>query len=475
LKITLFGAAGEVTGSCSLVETDAARVLIDFGQHQGTREAADQNRTLPPIEPARLNAVVLTHAHIDHVGRLPLLPGAGFKGPIYCSPATKDLATIMLRDAASLTEMEASRKTKRNLRRGKPPVAPLFTEDDAERAIALLRPMPMHAWTDVAPGVRVRPVDSGHILGSCSLLLAARDGGTERRAVFSGDVGPWGVPLLRDPENVSENGPGTPAPDVVFMESTYGDRDHRSFADTVEEFAGIIREAVWAREKVLIPSFAVGRTQLLVSLLHDLIDSGRVPRFPVYVDSPMAQQTIELYRKYASQLDADARRDTHKGEFPLDFADLRVCGSKDDSCRLNAPDGASVIIAGSGMATGGRILHHFRHNIWRRDCRVVIVGYQAQGTLGRLLVQGVKKVRIYGEPMVVRAKIHTLGGLSAHAGQTDLLRWADQFKPAPGGAWPRFVLNHGEDGPRRALRDKLAARGAQVEVPSWGCTIKVGG
>lgn len=474
MKITLFGAAGEVTGSCSLVETDGARVLVDFGQHQGTREAADQNRKLPPIDAARLDAVVLTHAHIDHVGRLPLLPGAGFKGPIYCSGATKDLATIMLRDAASLTEMEASRRTKRNLRRGKPPVEPLFTEADAERAIGLLRPIPMRAWSDVAPGVRVRPVDSGHILGSCSLLLSAREGGGaggERRVVFSGDVGPWGVPLLRDPEKVSENGSGA---DVVFMESTYGDRDHRSFADTVEEFAGIIREAVWAREKVLIPSFAVGRTQLLVSLLHDLIDSGRVPRFPVYVDSPMAQQTIELYRKHTAQLDADARRGAREGEFPLDFPDLRVCGSKDDSCRLNAPDGACVIIAGSGMATGGRILHHFRHNIWRRDCRVVIVGYQAQGTLGRLLVQGVKKVRIYGEPMVVRAKIHTLGGLSAHAGQTDLLRWADQFKPAAGGAWPKFVLNHGEDVPRRALRDKLAARGAQVELPSWGCTIKVG-
>lgn len=471
MKLTTFGAAGEVTGSCYLVETNAARVLVDFGLHQGTHEERGRNLRLPPIDFASLDAVVLTHAHLDHSGRLPLLAKTGFRGNIYCTPPTRDFCDILLRDSARLQESDAERQTFRNARRGGPPVHPLYTEAEIDAIMPRFQTRPYGETFEVAPGIRVRFSDAGHMLGSASIDMRledrAADGSAQvRTIIFSGDIGPTGIPLLRDPE------PPIPEPgrevDVVVMESTYGDRDHRSLTDTMEETAGVVREAVWAREKMLVPSFAVGRAQLMVHVLATLVRDGRTPKFPVYLDSPMAIAATQLYRKYLTQLDEIAQ--SKHGGLSLDLADLRLSESAEDSQRLNKVEGAAVIIAGSGMCSGGRILHHFKHNIWKRDVQILITGYQGHGTLGRQLVEGAKFIKLFGERIAVRAKVHTLGGLSAHAGKSGLIEWAANYRPREKGRpAPRFVLTHGERTPRHALRITLRqGLSFESECPEWG-------
>ncbi|MBI1189907.1 MAG: MBL fold metallo-hydrolase [Tepidisphaera sp.] len=452
MRLSVYGAAGEVTGSCYVLETARARVMIDFGLHQGGREEDEHNRTRVPPDLRRFDAVVVTHAHIDHIGRLPLLAGAGFSGPIYASDATADLIPIMLRDTARLQEADAAR----DLRRQGPEKArpALYTSDEVEKILPRVRRVPMQSLTEIAPGVKVRLVDSGHMLGSASIELRAADGpGTpERVIIFSGDIGPWGMPLLRDPR--------CPAPadgvkvDLAIMESTYGDRDHRPLGETVEEANNIVREATWDKQRLLIPAFAVGRSQVIVYYLGLIIQSGRAPRFPVYLDSPMAIEAMELYKRHTELLDADAHAQIQAGTFPLDIPELRYCRSAEESKRLNDASGALAIIAGSGMCNGGRIIHHLRHGLWRKDVQVIIAGYQAAGTLGRQLVDGAKEVRIFGDTIPVRAKVHTLGGFSAHAGRTDLIRWATDLHKA---ASPRqWILTHGEDRQRRLLGEGLA-------------------
>lgn len=465
MKLHFLGAAGEVPGSATLIETGRARVLIDFGLHQGSPLAERRNRRLPPcLEPARLDAIVLTHAHLDHIGRLPLLPRAGFRGPIWCTRPTAELAAILLRDAAKIQEEDAAKLLRRRLRAGRDHVTPLYTTADAEQVLPLLRTVEYRSITEVADGVKLRMVDAGHILGSASLELTIA-GPTLRTLVFSGDVGPAGMPLMRDPTPLHHA-------DLVVLESTYGDRDHRSFDQTLAEFESIIKDAVWDREKVLIPSFAVGRAQQLVYQLGILARSQRVPVFPIYLDSPMAIEALQLHRRYLDFLDADTRRDAAAGLQPLCPDNLVLTPTPDDSRKLNTLQGAAVIIAGSGMCTGGRILHHLRHNVWRRGVHVLIVGYQAAGTRGRQLVDRAPTIRIWGDPIAVRAQIHTLGGFSAHAGQSALLQWASNFQHPP----PHFILNHGEDKPRHALasllRDRLKAR---VSTPHHFETIDLDG
>jgi metallo-beta-lactamase family protein len=471
MRITFLGAAGEVTGSAYLVETADARVLVDFGMFQGARDDYKRNVVAPAIRPAELDAVVVTHAHNDHVGRLPLLPGAGFRGPIWATPASVELASLMLRDAGNIQEMDTERINRVRARRGMDPITPLYTLADVERTIPLLRPAAMGAETPVAPGVSVRFAEAGHILGSTSVVLTARDGGATKTVVFSGDLGPRGSPILRDP--VPPTSASVPRADLVIMESTYGDRDHKPLGPTIDEFCEVIKAAVWAKEKVIIPAFAVGRTQSLIYHLGELVRGGRVPRFPVFVDSPLAIDVVNLYRKHRDLHDQESRELRRNGHDPLDLPGLTFCKTGEESRRLNTLEGAAVIMAGSGMATGGRILHHLKHNLWRRDAQVLIVGFQAKGSLGRQLVERAERVRIMGQEVAVRAKIHTLGGLSAHAGRSELLEWAGAFAPRePGAAWPRFVLTHGEDAPRAALaaglREKL---GVGAELPTFGTSI----
>lgn len=469
MRATFFGAAGEVTGSCTYLDTGRARILVDFGMHQGDRWAEARNRRLPPIDFGRLDAVVLTHAHIDHIGRLPLLVTAGYQGPIFATPATCELVTIMLRDSARLQVAEAQRDARRAARRGddQDVEPPLYTEAEVERVLPLLRPVPYDQHHEVADAVTVRWVDAGHIVGSASLDVTLRGNSHVTRIAFSGDLGPRGRPLLKDPTPIV-------GADLTVLESTYGDRDHKDLATTEEEFAGIVREAVWARQFVIIPAFAVGRTQQILYHLGTLTRSGRVPRFPIFVDSPMAAAAINLCRKHAGDYDAEARALLTQGHDPLLLPDLRVIESSQESQALNHFDGAAVVIAASGMCTGGRIMFHLKHHLWKRDTHVVIAGYQARGSLGRRLVEGAKNVRIFGDPVIVRARVHTLGGLSAHAGRSELLEWGSA---ALDGAksrerLPRLVLNHGEDAARASLAAGLKeTRGSNAFLPAWGASV----
>lgn len=464
MKITCYGASGEVTGSCYYVETSRARFIVDFGLHQGGVSAELKNRHRPPIPFEGLDAALITHAHIDHIGRLPLLAGTKFQAPIWATSPTVDLMPLMLRDSAHVQEQDAERWTRRHQRQGKPAVTPLYGEAEVEKVLPFIRAVNYNEPREVAPGVTARWVDAGHILGSASIELTVEDGPAKRTVVFSGDIGVKGAALLHDPTRFTHA-------DLVFMESTYGDRDHRSLEATIEEFASIVREAVWTKEKVLIPAFAIGRSQQLLYYLAELAGSQRVPKFPVFLDSPMAISALEIYKRHQGILDGETQKHIDSGVAGEFLSRINLTAARNESIAINAHEGAGVIIAASGMCTGGRILHHLRHNVWRRDVRVVITGFQSAGTIGRQLVDGARYIRITGEPTIVRAKVHTLGGFSAHAGQSELVGWAKSFVDA--GSRPRVVLTHGEDGARATLARKLGELGLTSELPAWGTAIEL--
>lgn len=455
VRLSFLGASGEVTGSCYLVETPSARVLVDFGLHQGGHEAEMRNYRPPPIEARRLDAVVLTHAHIDHCGRLPLLPTQGFRGEIHATAATADLVGILLRDSAQIQAMDAARDARRAMRRGETALPALYTPEEAERVFPMFNPLGYNTAREIAPGITIRLVDAGHILGSASVEMKIQANGNGGRALtifFSGDLGPHGMPLLKD-STPARSGVVSPPiePDVVVMESTYGDRSHKGSDQTVAEFARVVTEAHDSRGVILVPAFAVGRTQTLVYHLGRLRQAGRVPRIPVFVDSPMAVDATELYGRHRALFDSDTWEIINNGESPLKFDGLSYLRSGEESRRLNDIDGPAMIIAASGMCTGGRIMHHLRHHLWKLSTNVIIAGYQAAGSVGRQLVDGVHRVMVMGEPVAVRATIHTMGGFSAHAGQNELLKWAAPLK----GSGCRIFLTHGERAPRQTLAGKL--------------------
>ncbi len=458
MRITLCGAAGEVTGSGYLVETSRARVLVDFGMFQGRRATDGKNRDLGPVDPRALDAVVLTHAHLDHTGRLPLLVANGFKGPVFATPATAEFGDLILSDSAEIQEGDARRATVEARRAGRRAVAPLYTRKDVERLRPMFRPLDYDERRDVAQGLSARLLDAGHILGSASIELRA-DG---RTVVFSGDIGPKGVPFVRDPVP-------PPPPDFLFLESTYGDRDHRALGATVAELHEILLRAVRERAVVLIPSFAIGRAQQVLFHLAELVRGGDLPPFPIFLDSPMAIDATKLYGKHQDLFDAQARSLTRGGQLRRDLDSLRMLMTPDESRRLNDLEGPAVVLAGSGMCNGGRILHHLKHHLWREETVVVFVGYQAEGTLGHQLVSGSRHVAIHGHRIRVAGKIHTLGGFSAHAGQRELLGWAARALPKAG-----VALTHGEDRQRAALQAAIRERfGCEAQLPRRGDTIEL--
>jgi metallo-beta-lactamase family protein len=466
IKLGFYGAAGEVTGSCYIVSTSRARVMVDMGMHQGEREADEHNRRVPPIDPSSkegLSAVVLTHAHLDHCGRLPLLAKAGYRGRIHCTPATADLTSIILRDSARLQEDDAERFNARLRRPGEPAAVPLYEGADVERTLPLMVTEEYRKPTTIAEGIEIEFFDAGHILGAGSVRMTITDGGVKKVIVFSGDVGVTGSPILNDPET-------PPVGDVALLESTYGDRDHKSLESTRAEFLAVLQEAQAAGAKVLIPAFAVGRTQDLVYHMGDFLRSGALKALRVYVDSPMATETTDLYKRFTNLYDKEARDLLHGRHAPLQFPGLTYTRTSEESKRLNTAGGCMVIISASGMCTGGRILHHLYHNLSNVNTHVVIAGYQGVGTLGRRLVEGARTVRIFREDIPVRAKVHTLGGFSAHAGQSGLLVWAAPFK----GTGVRMYLTHGENGPRGVLREKLRERyGIEAGMPEYGEEVEV--
>ncbi len=448
VKLGMYGAAGEVTGSCYLLRTSRSTIMIDMGMHQGEREADEHNRRLPPIDPRELDAVVLTHAHLDHCGRLPMLTTRGFRGPIYCTPATAELAEIILRDSAEIQCADADRFNAKLRRSGEPQQEPLYCPPDIDPVLGLMRRVEYDAHTRISDDVHMIVSDAGHILGSGSVRLVVHDGARTFGIVFSGDIGVSGSPILRDPV--------TPEPaDVVVMESTYGDRDHRTLEATRVELLDILTQAQSAGAKVIIPAFAIGRTQDLVFHMGEFLRRGLLTRLNVFVDSPMAVEATGLYGRYTHLHDERAHEIAASKQSPLAFPGLTYVRSAQESKRLNDARGCMVIISASGMCTGGRVVHHLYHSLGRPETHVIFVGYQGHGTLGRRLVDGQRTVRIFGDPIDVRAKIHTLGGFSAHAGQTGLLDW---FAPLAGGP-PRMVfLTHGEDRQRSALSAKMQER-----------------
>jgi len=462
--ITPHGAAGgEVTGSAYLIETKRARVLVDCGLFQGGKKADALNGIPGGPATGKVDAVLITHAHLDHVGRLPLLGQCGYAGTIYATPATIQLAGLVLRDAAKVQRFDVERRNRRLERAGKPPVAPLYTSEEVERILTQFRPVPYQQEVEVAPGIRAVWAEAGHMLGSASLRLHIEDEGRTKRVVFSGDLGPIHAPILREFEPFDEA-------DAVFLESTYGDRDHRSLRETVGEFEAIVQEAVQERGRILVPTFAIGRAQLLTLLLASMFRERKVERFPVFLDSPMAIEAARILGEHPDLYDQEMRQFLRDGDMQADLRTLEATASAEESMRINQVPGPCFIMAGAGMCNAGRILHHLKHNLWKPQTHVIIVGFQTQESLGRRLIEGEKRVRIFGEVIQVKAKIHTLGGFSAHAGQRDLLTW---FSAMAAGR-PHVFLTHGEERAREVLAERLRTlHHVQVKLPALGEPLKV--
>ncbi|HWQ93245.1 MAG TPA: MBL fold metallo-hydrolase [Clostridia bacterium] len=464
MRITPFGAAnGEVTGSAYLVETSQLRVLVDCGLFQGGKDAESRNHVSLEHITRSLHAVLLTHGHLDHTGRLPLLHQAGYAGPIFATPATVEMTGLILRDSAKIQAQDNERINRKRQRAGEPPVAPLYSQEDTERTLRLLVPAAYGEPIQVAPGITARFVEAGHMLGSASIQLQVKEGGRERKLIFSGDLGPKGAPILRDYERFSEG-------DVVVLESTYGDRNHRPFQETVQEFQRIIRKAVAEGGKILVPTFAVGRAQLLTILLAWMFREKVVKPFPVFLDSPMAIEAWKIYQHNQDLYDQEMHQFLRAGSIRHDLATMHASATAEDSKKINDVEGACLVMAGAGMCTAGRILHHFKQNLWKPQTHVMIVGYQARGSLGRMLVEGVKEVKLFGEKVVVKASVHTLGGFSAHAGQDDLMNWFEPLAPGK----PQVILTHGEDGPRKALANLIEKRhGLKARLPALEEQIEI--
>ncbi len=457
MQLTFLGAAGSVTGSCYLLETGRARLLLDCGQVQGTRQAEAKNREPLPVEPESIDAVVLSHAHIDHSGRLPLLYARGYRGPIYTHDASRALCDIMLYDSAYLHEKDAEWQNRKRARKGLPAVTPLYTRNDATAVMSRFVSLPYDERTEILPGIAIRLQDAGHILGAAIVEVWLEDGGQRRKLVFSGDLGQADAPVMNDPTRVSDA-------DLVLMESTYGDRDHRPFDQTLEELGGIFMEAADRGGNILIPAFAVGRTQDLLYLMARHFDDWGLANWQVFLDSPMAIETTHVYSRYR-HLYRTALFGAGQ-EWP-ELPNLHPTRRSEESMEINRIEAGAIVIAGSGMSNGGRILHHLKHNLWRPECHVVMIGYQAEGTLGRRLVDGAARVRLWQETIRVQARIHTVGGLSAHAGQTGLVNWYGGFNKRP----PVWLV-HGEEQARTALARRLADTfGARTQRPRIGDVI----
>jgi len=463
MQLEFFGGAGEVTGSCHILTVAGRRVLLDCGMIQGGPSPDERNRADFPFDASRVDAVILSHAHIDHCGRLPLLRKRGFRGPIYANPACRDLMRILLADSANMQERDAERDNRKRQKSGaRGVVEPLFTLEDALDVLQQVRTVRYGDVADVLPGVELTFRDAGHILGSASVWLTLREGALVRRVTFSGDVGQYDSPILRDPE------PG-PAADLVLMESTYGDRLHRDRAATLDEFGSILRHAKRDGGNVLIPAFAVGRTQEILYELATRFDEWQLDDWRVYLDSPMAIEATAVYWKHAELFDEEAQEWLVRARALPVLPNLTLTRTADESMAINRITHGAIVIAGSGMCTGGRIVHHLKHNLARPECDVVFSGFQAQGTLGRAIVDGRDHVRIHGSPVKVAARVHTLGGFSAHGDQHDLVRW---YGAIPGR--PPVWLVHGEPAAAEALRDALRGEGARAEVAAPGVTLDLG-
>ena len=449
MKVQFLGAAKTVTGSCYMIEACGKRFCVDCGMHQGNKAIEQRNRDVKPYQPENIDFVLITHAHIDHSGLLPLLAKNGFDKPVYCTKGTSDLLEIMLQDSAHIQEMEAQWEAKKYDRRGlKNPPAALYTVEDAQKAATLFQAVDYHKTFEPAPGIRVTYYDAGHILGSGSLRLEAEEDGKTTSMIFSGDIGRPQSLIVRDPEN-------PPRADYVFMESTYGARNHKNESTSTEELAEAVAYSHARGEKVIIPAFAVERTQEVLYCLHMLNSQGKLPEdMPVFVDSPLAIRATEIFERNRELFDEDAKALLGSGDDPFSLPNLHYTLSTAESQAINEISGPAIVISASGMCNAGRIKHHLKHNIWRPGASVVFVGYQAVGTPGRKLVEQAKKITLFGEDMEVKARIFTINGFSGHAGQSQLLDW---LAPLTGDG-TQVVLVHGENSAQTTLAGLIQER-----------------
>ncbi|HOP48614.1 MAG TPA: MBL fold metallo-hydrolase [Desulfobacteraceae bacterium] len=457
VKVRCLGAAESVTGSCYLVETSSGnKILVDCGLFQGGKQMERRNWADWLFDPAEIEVLLLTHAHIDHCGRIPKLVKDGFKGKILASKPTIELCGIMLLDSAHVQEMDAEWQTRKNKRQARAQIQPLYITEDAEASLKLFSPIARDEIITVSEGIRARFRNAGHILGSCIIELWIEENSETIKIVFSGDLGRSDQLIIRDPHEVFDG-------DFVFLESTYGNRLHRSFDESKGELLSAIKYSVSKGEKIIIPAFAVERTQEIIYVLSEFHRQGLLPDIPVYLDSPLAIKATEIFRKNKRCFDEEALSIVENGHDPFDTPNLRFTPTTAESIAINERAGSAIIISANGMCTAGRIKHHLKHNLWREGASIVIIGFQARGTTGRQLVEGAKQVKIFGENVAVKAKVFTIGGFSAHADQADLVEWLSHFESNP-----KVFLVHGEPSACEALGNKIQQRfDTIVRIPKW--------
>jgi metallo-beta-lactamase family protein len=457
--VQFFGATGEVTGSMYVIQAGEYTVLLECGQIQGGRKDELRNRRRFPFAIEDIDAVVLSHAHIDHTGRLPLLARRGFTGPVHVQDATRALCEIMLPDSGYLNEKDAEWENRKRERKGLPPVEPLYTRAEAEESLKLFTGFAYGDRRQIVPGLSLTFHDAGHILGSTIVELTCAQGGSSRTLVFSGDLGYRDAPVMQPPAKISQA-------DMVIMESTYGDRLHRPMTETIVELGELFANARASKGNILIPAFTVGRTQDLLYLMEKHYDDWKLGDWQIFLDSPMAIEATRVYSQYRHLYGAQLFA---PGASVPNLPNFHATMSTEESMSINSIRFGAIIIAGSGMCSGGRIHHHLKNNLWRAECHVVIVGFQANGTLGRRLVDGVPSIKLWGEKIVVKANIHTIGGLSAHADQAGLIDWYADF-----GNRPPVYLVHGEPDAQKVLAGELRSRlQAPVTVAEYGMKIAV--
>ncbi|MFP4630296.1 MAG: MBL fold metallo-hydrolase RNA specificity domain-containing protein [Desulfohalobiaceae bacterium] len=465
IKVTCLGAAQSVTGSNFLLQTSRGRkYLVDCGLFQGKKHLESRNWGQWGFEPAEIEALFLTHAHIDHSGRIPKLVKDGFKGRIITSPPTAELCEIMLQDSAHIQEMEAEWLSRKKRRQGQGQVQPLYTMQDALNSLEYFQPQPRDQILELEDGLRVRMRNAGHILGSSILeFWCPAEQNQELKVVFSGDLGQRSQLIVQDPQQIFDA-------DHLFLESTYGNRNHRGLEESKQELLQAIEYSYSRGGKILIPAFAVERTQEILYILGEFYRQGKLPEIPVYLDSPLAIKATEIFRNNKKYYDHEALAIVDQGLDPFDMPTLQATPSTAESMAINEQSGSAIIIAGNGMCTAGRIKHHLKHNLWREETSVVIVGFQAAGSNGRKLVEGAQQIRIFEENISVKAQVFTIGGFSAHADQKDLLSWVSNFRSSP-----RVFLVHGEPEASQSLAQAInSEQGLQVQIPAWQQSLILG-